>query len=89
MSFYCNIALSFYGKIACENRSSDEGLRQKIWQVHKYFYQKYTKTNDSFFCIIDSTLLTRFSRVRQNSNDKLICGQKNVFNKVLAWFFLF
>jgi hypothetical protein len=26
LSIYCNIALSFYHNIACENRSSDEGL---------------------------------------------------------------
>ncbi len=27
LSYYCNVSLSFYRNIACENRSSDEGLR--------------------------------------------------------------
>jgi hypothetical protein len=27
LSKYCNIALSFYQNIACENRPSDEGLK--------------------------------------------------------------
>jgi hypothetical protein len=30
LSIYCNIALSFYHNIACENRSSDKGLREHI-----------------------------------------------------------
>ncbi len=29
MSFYQNIALSFYRNIACQNRLSDEGLKEK------------------------------------------------------------
>ncbi len=28
LSYYLNVFLSFYSNIACENRSSDEGLRQ-------------------------------------------------------------
>ncbi len=35
ISFYCNIALSFYLNIACENRSSDEGL--SVYSMYEGF----------------------------------------------------
>jgi hypothetical protein len=52
MSFYHNIALSFYRNIAHQNRSFDEGLRENFWP------KKYRSFNLSFPILLLITILT-------------------------------
>jgi hypothetical protein len=47
MSFYRNIVLSFYRNIACQNRSSDEGLTFLIDSIEKFLFVKLGKEPES------------------------------------------